>query len=1107
MRLSVRTNILSDRNKKAMTILIGFLLIVSGIFVATLNVGASAWVHNPRGARQGDMNNTTNDFAPDIKITQPGGPGYSVDMLNDGLNYTIIIVNVTDEDNYTTEGSDIASVMINLTSFTDKATSNPIGWVNMVDDGSIPEDVADDGNYTYNLSYKLGQPVGMYLVDFNATDNGTMPMWTNTYDNASLMNVTINVIQFNRDIASTPAGPIMMVEDGPDAYIELNDTVFYDPDLSDGNITDSLTFKVWDGDSWKNMYDGADFTVTIAAGEPGNVTFHPKPGQSTTGELVNFSAEDTGGHWRELKINVIITSVNDPPSWLNAPSFVEVTEGIAKNISVDAEDLDTSTLAFTAYMFIGDDDTNTSWELTVDEPVANTANISLMVDDKEVILDITGLSINMTVNDTEFIDWAIIELDVIGVNDDPMLEYGVPIASVDTDVDEDELGYNITFKATDNDKGDELEFGFTVDEYTGLDTSVEDKIDITTNDPTDATYDIATDTYTPGMAEAKLNFTPDNDDVGTIKINVTLTDGVETVWIVTDITIANTNDAPYFTDAAGSSVTTGDMLTYTGTNNVTVGEYLNITVEAADDDLIHGTETLTFSANASLISDTVLMIEKWGDTKANLSFKFPEAYEGTNIYQVEVSDGDDSDWFLIQIEVWKKSDVPPPPPPPDDLPPTLNITTQSGKKYAMGAKVVIEGDSVDPEGEEVIIMVKFKFPNGTAMDFWYITDEADIASLPDEAKNLVWHYIDIKADGTWTYTFDTKAWNNIAKYLGDPLTAGTYTLTFKAMDSYFGGEESAEKSVSFELEKAKDDGEDEEGLLGMGKIAGIDTFLLLLIIIIVVVIIIVAVVAGKKKKAKAAAAAEEEAALAPPPMEMTCTACGAIIPAGEATCGACGAAAPPPPEAVPPAEMTCTACGAIIPAGAATCGACGAAAPPPPEAVPPAEMTCTACGAIIPAGSPSCPTCGAAAPPPAEAPPEIMTCVTCGQVIPPGSPTCPACGAPAPPTGPPPEEMPPEGMPPAAPPPEGMPPEGAPPPEGMPPEGAPPPEGMPPAAPPPEGMPPEPGAPPEAAPPPETAPPPAEAPPPQMIPCPQCGGQLGVGISPCPNCGAQLNWG
>ena len=81
------------------------------------------------------------------------------------------------------------------------------------------------------------------------------------------------------------------------------------------------------------------------------------------------------------------------------------------------------------------------------------------------------------------------------------------------------------------------------------------------------------------------------------------------------------------------------------------------------------------------------------------------------------------------------------------------------------------------------------------------------------------------------------------------------------------------------------------------------------------------------------------------------------------------ATTPPEPEVPPPTEMTCTACGATIPAGEAVCAACGAPAPPPPEAVPPMEMNCTACGAIIPAGSPTCPTCGAAAPPPTEAPP------------------------------------------------------------------------------------------------------------------------------------------
>jgi hypothetical protein len=94
---------------------------------------------------------------------------------------------------------------------------------------------------------------------------------------------------------------------------------------------------------------------------------------------------------------------------------------------------------------------------------------------------------------------------------------------------------------------------------------------------------------------------------------------------------------------------------------------------------------------------------------------------------------------------------------------------------------------------------------------------------------------------------------------------------------------------------------------------------------------------------------------------------------------------------------------------------------PPPGVMPPSEVNCPACGAMVPAGVEVCSACGAAVPvppqqPPAEAPPEQppqqppteTTCTSCGALIPVGYPACPACGAAAPPPMQPPAEAPPE---------------------------------------------------------------------------------------------------
>jgi PKD repeat protein len=1008
MVLKSREYILSYRNKRAITILLGFLMIVSGMFITTVSIGAG--INAPRGARQGDTNNSSNDFTPEIMILEPNATSsYTVTMLNTGNEYFIIIVEVADDDNVTTNGSAIASVELNLTGFYEG--TNPLGWESMVFDGA---------NWTYNLSIEQNQPLGTFYVNINATDNGTVGFerWNNTYDNMG-QNITVNINQCNRNLTIIDEPDIVMDEDGPDKYLDLNNTVFLDPDLDDVNISDSLTFKVWDGDSWENSYDGPDFTVTIAAGVDGNVTFHPKPDMYTAlaGEDVDFMAMDTGGHWKDATINVKVNPMNDMPAWIwidptgtPAPDSVDFVEDVQKNITLEVDDPDMddtflyeATLYFNIGAMFGFDDFWYDYD-TVDvvEIGNNQVNLSFNMGDAEVCVAEYGLYLNISVYDGHDTVNTTTDIVVTDMNDMPELYYAEEYdgETVDFEVDEDEMGYNITFLALDPDPSEDLTFNYDVLEYPdhAIEATYTTKmtLDYETLPPF---YDpFFTMQFFPGSGYAMLNFTPDNNDVGNLKVNVSVTDGDgKSAWLISDITIVNTNDAPMFTQAAGSAVTTGDMLDYTGTNNITAEkEYLNITIEADDVDLMHGAESLTFDSDAS---DAVLTITPWGETKANLSFWFPKSYEGTDTYNITVTDGEEGDWFHIQVEVWVEPSGPVIP--TNHAPKITELSASSGDPagFIAGTEIEFEANASDEDAGDTV-QYKWDWGDGSAETGW-------------------------STSGTATHVF---------------ATAGTYNVTLTVKDSK--NEEDVEV-MEIEIEDKPvtppddDDDDDDEEPLSMGLFA---YDILIIIIIIVVIVIVVAVVAMKKKP-------EEEEALAPPPTEMTCTACGATIPAGDAVCPACGAAAPPPAEA-------------------------------------PAEATCTSCGQIIPAGSMTCPACGAPAPPPAEAPPEVLTCVTCGQVIPPGSPSCPACGAPAPPMGPPPEEE----MPPAAPPPDtGM----APPPEGaMPPEGAPPDAGMPPAE----------GAPPQEQ-------PPAGAPPAQTVPCPQCQQPIGVGMTPCPSCGAQLNWG
>ncbi len=319
------------------------------------------------------------------------------------------------------------------------------------------------------------------------------------------------------------------------------------------------------------------------------------------------------------------------------------------------------------------------------------------------------------------------------------------------------------------------------------------------------------------LTTAILKGVPDESDIGTYWVNITVNDdegGTDFLNYSIEVkTIPNQKP-----DITTTDVTTAE-----------VGMEYSVIYQATDDSTAAVNLTWSMETNADWLS--------FNTTTGELAGTPTESDAGPYWVNITVRDDEDGitihNFTIIMLE-------------PSNRPPTLNITTTDGKKYKMGDKVVIEGTSVDPDGDEVRIKVKFRFPNGTATDFWYITDEADIPSLPDEAKKLVWHYISINADGTWKYTFDTKVWNDIAKYLGDPLIKGVYSLSFKAMDSYFGGEESEVANITFEL-SAKSGGSVTGFDLG-------DLMLYLIIIIIIIIIVVVVIVLALRRRKPAAPA-------------------------------------------------------------------------------------------------------------------------------------------------------------------------------------------------------------------------------------------------------------
>ncbi|MCK5562065.1 MAG: hypothetical protein KAJ51_15810, partial [Thermoplasmata archaeon] len=399
---------------------------------------------------------------------------------------------------------------------------------------------------------------------------------------------------------------------------------------------------------------------------------------------VNFNATDSKGEWVTHEVIITILNVNDPPYWDPVPPDITVEEGTPYNLSAKAADSDSSELYFSAHLFTA----NASWEIM---PISGTennyANFSLNFDNYEVYLDETsGLCINLTVNDGEYYESTIIDLEVTNVNDKPELHYSDSFDNKlgNFEVMEDgELEFSLL--GIDEDFNEELQFDFDVmkfpkyaDEPSYMEIA---KLNFTTltpgtaedyiNDYSELMYYNNFTTVVP----AEFRFMPDNNDVGYLDINFSVDDmGGESDWVVANISILNTNDAPYFTQVGHYDATSGEhpIVDYTGlSNNATVGEEFKFEVVARDDDFPHDPmEELEFyTENVSLISDGVLEIEQGGNINASIIFNFTEKYIGINLINLTVIDNaGEIDWAWVMVEVWQGPDG------AENNPPIANFT-------------------------------------------------------------------------------------------------------------------------------------------------------------------------------------------------------------------------------------------------------------------------------------------------------------------------------------------------------------------------------------------------------------------------------------------------
>lgn len=98
-------------------------------------------------------------------------------------------------------------------------------------------------------------------------------------------------------------------EDQPPNFLNLNDTIFFDPNIQ--NTNDNLSFFILNGTTWDTSYLSSNLSVNILPN--GTASIRPLKDINTTGENLTFRAVDWLGWNITHNVTVVVTPENDAP--------------------------------------------------------------------------------------------------------------------------------------------------------------------------------------------------------------------------------------------------------------------------------------------------------------------------------------------------------------------------------------------------------------------------------------------------------------------------------------------------------------------------------------------------------------------------------------------------------------------------------------------------------------------------------------------------------------------------------------------------------------------------------------------------------------------------
>ncbi len=331
---------------------------------------------------------------------------------------------------------------------------------------------------------------------------------------------------------------------------------------------------------------------------------------------------------------IMIIPVNDAPQINNLDEFMNATENINYDLTIDATDEEDNTPFYYDVSFINC--TTARWSprdstnCTLFSINETTGWINFTPDNNDVgvyTINFTVRDSGQTVEPYNAFSSQLVIFEVINVNNPPELDY---VCDNERNATEDH-SFSCLINATDIDEDSNLTFhsNYSWFKFNNSENS------ITVN-------------FSEGVSTAQVNFTPDDSAVGNWSVNITVEDSFGGLGLeVINFFVNNTPDNPTLLDIEDQEAFVGAIFT--------------LYVNASDDDLLITdknvyNENITFTSNATELFNITLLNSSGNISIGLINFTPSDVDIGNHTIRVNITDQTgNSDYKLFALTIWNNS--------------------------------------------------------------------------------------------------------------------------------------------------------------------------------------------------------------------------------------------------------------------------------------------------------------------------------------------------------------------------------------------------------------------------------------------------------------------